>query len=330
MKLRGAIAGFGAVAAEGHLPGWASRPEIQIAAICDPVADRRHHAFRILKGVRVYDDLSLMLEGERPDFVDVASPPAMHASAARAALEAGAHVLVEKPLCLDLTEFDSLADLARSRGRVLMCVHNWKHSPAYRRAHEIISSGRLGKVREVTFDRLRTAPAGGTGPGARWRRDPALGGGILIDHGWHTLYLAQWLMGGDAPRLVASRLAGESAGNAEEVADLELAFPGDRRASIHLSWRAAQRRTSASIKGELGTLDLDGNSLRLTVAGASEDFSVGDAPDDSYHAAWFGSLAAEFEQAIVLGDNIAAKNLGEARSALTIIIEARRAAGAGS
>ena len=329
MKLRGAIVGFGAVAAEGHLPGWATRPEVQIVAICDPVAARRHHAFRILKGVRVYDDLGLMLDGERPDFVDVASPPGFHAAAARAALEAGAHVIVEKPLCLALEEFDALAELARIRGRVLMCVHNWKHAPAYRRAFELIASGRLGKVREITLERLRTGPAGGDGPGARWRREAALGGGILIDHGWHTLYLAQWLMGGAAPRLISARLGGNREGGAEEEADLQLAFDGDRRAAIQLSWHAAARRTSASIRGDRAVLELEGNALRLTEAQASHDLSVIDAADDSYHAAWFGSLAGDFEQAIERGGGaIVATNLAESRAALAIILEARAAAGA--
>ena len=61
-----------------------------------------------MKNVRVYDDLELMLDGEAPDFVDVASPPALHREAARAVLEAGAHVLVEKPLALTLPTSMSL------------------------------------------------------------------------------------------------------------------------------------------------------------------------------------------------------------------------------
>jgi len=265
-----------------------------------------------------------MLDGERPDFVDVASPPAFHAAAARAALESGAHVLVEKPLCLALEELDSLAELARVRGRILMCVHNWKHATAYRRAAELVASGRLGTIREITLERLRTGPAGGEGPGARWRRDGALGGGILIDHGWHVLYLAQWLMGGAAPHLVSVRLGGNREDGAEEEADLELAFPGDRRAAIHLSWHASVRRTSASIQGDLGRLELEGNSLRLTDAQGCNDFSVIDAVDDSYHAAWFGGVAGEFERAIEqAGGTIAEANLIESRSALSIILQAR-------
>src|SRR6516164_7123899 len=101
--LRGAISGFGEVAARAHLVGWKAHPDVQIVAIHDPVAARRHAAINLIKNIRVYDDLDLMLDGEKLDFLDIASPPAYHAVAASRALEAGTHVLIEKPLCLERT-----------------------------------------------------------------------------------------------------------------------------------------------------------------------------------------------------------------------------------
>src|SRR5215471_3720626 len=140
--LRGAISGFGAVAELAHLPGWLSRRGITIVAVHDPVATRRHHAINLIKNVRVYDDLELMLDGEALDFLDIASPPAFHAAAARVALQAGVNVIVEKPLCLDAGELTQLSNLAARNDRLLICVHNWKYSPAYHRAHQLISAGR--------------------------------------------------------------------------------------------------------------------------------------------------------------------------------------------
>ena len=177
--LRGAISGFGEVAAEAHLAGWCTRPEVAIVAIHDPVSERRHHAINLVRNARVYDDLDLMLDGEALDFVDIASPPAFHGAAVRKALEAGANVLVEKPLCLFAAEFEDLAALAARKSRVLMCVHNWKHAPAYRRARELIESGRLGDLRYISIVRLRDGPAGaggGTGIGFAIARElvPAL------------------------------------------------------------------------------------------------------------------------------------------------------------
>jgi len=335
MTLRGAISGFGEVAAQAHLVGWRTRPDVNIVAIHDPVSERRHHAMRLIPNIRVYDDLELMLDGERLDFVDVASPPAYHAAAARMALEAGAHVLVEKPLCLARDEFDSLRDAAKGRGRLLMCVHNWKYAATYRLAHDLVAAGRLGEIRYVALDRLRTAAAGtGTGTSGRWRIGAASGGGILVDHGWHVFYLMRWLMGSIDPEAVAAVLGAGLAAPVEEVADLRVIFPGGRIASAHLSWRAPVRRTRAMLYGSEGALEIEDGHVVLTArSGRSEDLSPALEADDSYHSTWFAGMAADFEQAIrngaALGDP-AMENLAETRAALALTLGAQESGRQGS
>ena len=328
MKLRGAISGFGEVAAKAHLAGWRTRENVSIHVIHDPVAERRHEAIRLIKNVRVYDDLELMLDGEALDFVDIASPPALHADAASAALIAGAHVLVEKPLSLSLAEFDGLAALAARHDRVLMCVHNWKYAPSYSLARRLLDEGRIGEVLSASLDRLRVAPAGAGGAGAVWRASSALGGGILIDHGWHVFYLLQWLMGGEAAARVAASLT-LNAGGVEEVAQLEFSFASDRHARAMLSWRAGERKTSTTLIGSEGRLEIENERVVLTAAdGKIQEFPVQDLPDDSYHSAWFSGMAEQFEAAMREGaaGSIARSNLAEARNALAVIAAARASA----
>jgi predicted dehydrogenase len=326
MMLRGAISGFGEVAAQAHLAGWRTRPEVNIVAIHDPVSERRHHAMRLIPNLRVYDDLELMLDGERLDFVDIASPPAYHAAAALTALAAGAHVLVEKPLCLTDNEFESLRASAASHRRVLMCVHNWKYAATYRIAHDLVSAGRLGEIRYVALDRLRTAPAGlGLGASGQWRMRSAGGGGILVDHGWHVFYLMRWLMGGSDPAAIAAFLTVSQSGSVEDMADLRVIFPGDRVASAHLSWRSPVRRTRAMLYGSEAALEIEGDRAILTArSGRSEDFSAAPEIDDSYHSAWFAGIAADFERAVRegVGSSIAVENLAEARAALALTLGA--------
>ena len=333
--LRGAISGFGEVAAQAHLPGWLTRSEVSIVAVHDPVSARRHHAINVLKKARIYDDLDLMLDGEALDFVDIASPPAFHAAAVRKALEAGANVLVEKPLCLTTKEFDELAALAAKKSRVLMCVHNWKHAPAYRRARELIAQGRLGNLRYLSLARLRSGPAGAGGSnvgGERWRLSAATGGGILIDHGWHVFYLTQWLTSGAAPVAISAHLGFQPGSTVDDLADLLVEFPEGRLAHLHLSWRSPIRRTSAAIYGEHGMLEIEADRILLTNrSGSTEDLSVIDVPDDSYHADWFAGMAAEVERAIGEGPDgpIAFENQREVRSALALTEGAHRSAATG-
>ena len=329
--LRGAIAGFGEVAARAHLAGWGTRADVQIVAIQDPVSARRHAAINLIKNIRVYDDLDLMLDGERLDFVDIASPPAYHGATAARVLEAGAHVLIEKPLCLESGVLTELTAAAAAAARVLMCVHNWKYAPAYRRAYELIGSGRLGDVTHLVLDRLRTAPAGPSGGGERWRLDARMGGGILIDHGWHVFYLMQWLLGGQRPTAVAAELGYLPGTNVDDLARLRVEFAAGT-ADAHLSWRADTRATTARIEGTDALLAIDGNRLELrTRAGDREDCSVVDATDDSYHPIWFAGMAADFILAIEQGSKgpLMTTNLAEAASAVELTAAAHASARAG-
>ncbi len=320
------------MAARAHLAGWRTRDNLSVGCVHDPISERRHKAIRLIKNVRVYDDLELMLDGEAPDFVDIASPPALHADAIRTALDAGAHVIVEKPLCLALAEFDRLAALAAEKRRVLMCVHNWKYAPAYVLAKNMIDKGRVGQVRFISIDRLRTEPAGAGGAGGQWRASASSGGGIPIDHGWHVFYLMNWLL--DAtPSTISARLESPAGSDIDDLADLRVMFEGGALCRAHLSWRAPVRRTSALIYGDRGAIEIEGDRVRVTDrAGNVEDLSGTDVADDSYHAAWFSGVAEEFEHAIADGPSspTAQRNLKAARFALASIEAARKSSAEGS
>ncbi|MGH8013076.1 MAG: Gfo/Idh/MocA family protein [Candidatus Binataceae bacterium] len=328
MPLRGALTGFGEVAAQAHLAGWRTRPEVNLVAIHDPVSDRRHHALRLLKNIRVYDDLELMLDGEAPDFLDVASPPAFHTPAIRSALASGAHVIVEKPLCLDGGDYAELSALAKNNSRVLMCVHNWKYAPVYRRAHELIEAGEIGQPAYLSLIRLRDMPAGhgSAAGGQQWRQGASSGGGILIDHGWHVFYLMRWLMNA-APTAVSAKLICGAAGT-DEIADIRVEFDHQIGYS-HLSWRAPIRRTSAVIHGDAGLIEIEGDHLQFTRrSGEVEAFMEGEEADNSYHPSWFAGVAAEFMRAIEEGrtGSAAAGNADEVRTAVALMEGARRSA----
>jgi predicted dehydrogenase len=196
-------------------------------------------------------------------------------------------------------------------------------------AREVIASGRLGGIHSMSLDRLRTQPAGKGGAGGRWRQSAASGGGILIDHGWHVFYLMQWLLGGAAPESLTARLDFASGSDADDVAELRILMSGGCVAESTMSWRSGQRRTSATIEGDRGRLDIEGDRVLFTDnAGSVEDLSVADAPDDSYHAAWFAGMAQDFECALRDGSssNPARTNRAEARNCIAMIEAARLSA----
>lgn len=260
----------------------------------DPSPERRAAAERLVAGARVYARLDELLAAERTlDALIVCSPPKFHAEAVLAGLRAGLHVLCEKPLTLDCAAFAALRDEAALRDRCVYTVDNWAHAPALARLLDVAASGRLGRICRAELRVARTKPSASAVPGD-WRKDPAIaGGGILVDHGWHNLYLLRRLLG---PGLELDSAQLQPAGAVDEVVDLTFRAPGAVGA-IHLTWRAAERANFASVTGDDGTIELNDDILVVTVGGRTQTerfpqkLSAGSAHPDWLAAMWPAFLA---------------------------------------
>ncbi len=281
--------GFGAVAQHGHLPAYASFGDAEIAAVVDSAAERRAIARESLPGVAAFATLE-ELAGVDLDFVDICTPPAMHGEQILNALSHNRHVLCEKPLVLDATELKEARSLARQRGRALVPMHNWKFAPIIRRATELLRSGAIGPLRTVKIETLRKQECAVADPAhVNWRRDPAIsGGGILMDHGWHALYLACHWFGQNSAEVQAS-LHRATPDVAEDEADVRLRFPNGS-AEVFLSWNATVRRNTIRLIGDDGEIALADDTL--TVPGNSQRFEPG-LSAGSYHADWFAAMLPE-------------------------------------
>jgi predicted dehydrogenase len=326
--IEGALVGFGGVAEHGHLPGFRRHGGFAITSVAEPDAARRKRAREVLgSGARIYPSLRELLAAERPAFVDVAAPPATHAEAVTEAIIAQRHVLVEKPLATSLADAESLLAAAQRAGVALVTAHNWHYAPAFRAARAAVLAGTVGRPRRIEFVTERTEPAGGP---QSWRLDAkTAGGGILMDHGWHQLYLAFALLDAGAPRSVRATTARRrfTRSTAEDTAEGTVHFAGGVEARLMLSWAAPARRTLVTLEGDQARLTIEGARVRVrTQDGAERDLAVEpDAPDDSYHAAWFPPLLDLFASALASPASAAA-NRQEARTCQAVIDAAYRSA----
>jgi predicted dehydrogenase len=200
--LRGAIIGYGFIMEKGHAAGYLGRErgprDVEIVAIADLSEKRRAQAQRAFPHARVYESHAALLAAEEGtlDFVDIATPPSDHAAIAHAAFDRGLHVLCEKPLATSIDDARSLLHHAQSAERVLFPCHNYKHAPVIKAVRAALDSGRVGKVHLVTLQTFRNTHARGSADWRpHWRRERRYsGGGIAMDHGSHTFYLAfEWL-----------------------------------------------------------------------------------------------------------------------------------------
>lgn len=320
--LRGAILGFGRVAEAAHAPAWREAAGFSVAAVSDPDPARRAAAEAALPGARVYASAAELLRREKGlDFVDVAAPPFLHAELAGLALSAGLHVLCEKPLVLSRAEFEPLREEARRRRLALFCVHNWKHAPLFRRLKEVLDSGAIGRVRHVDLHVLRERPAAVAAPTGNWRTDKRLsGGGILVDHGWHQIYLLCWLLG-RSPLRASGLLRRPEPSAAEEEALCLLEFP-EASATLYMTWRAARRGHRGAAYGERGSVELHDDRLVVTGADpAPQTFEFGEPLSaGSAHPTWFADALPLFADAVRDPKTGAgAENLAEAEACLRVI-----------
>jgi predicted dehydrogenase len=285
--LSGAIIGFGEVARHGHAPAYAASAEAKIIAIVDPTEERRRAARECLPGVAIFSTIAELAAGAEIDFVDICTPPALHGEPLLDALARGWNVLCEKPLLLDPVELEKARGLARERGRAVVPVHNWKYAPIIRQATELLRSGAIGSLRHLEIETLRIHDCAAADPNhPNWRLDPALaGGGVLMDHGWHAIYLARAWFGED-PVDVAASLQRAAPEAVENEATLNLVFPSGR-AEIFLTWKARTRRNKMRLTGGRGEIAIEDD--RLQVPGETIQFENA-LSAGSHHADWFAAM----------------------------------------
>ncbi len=206
-------------------------------------------AFAARYGIpRAHGSWTALAADPEVDAVYVATPHSAHYLAALTCIEAGKAVLVEKPFTLDVPTSAALVEAARRRGTFLMEAMWTRCLPAVRRLAELLADGAVGEVTMVQADFGFTAPAE---PDHRLR-DPALGGGALLDLGIYPITLAHLALG--APQTVAA-VAALSAAGIDTNTGLLLGYPSGAVATLACSIVAATPCTAA-ISGTAGRIEL--------------------------------------------------------------------------
>jgi predicted dehydrogenase len=194
-KIRVGFVGCGRIA-DLQCLGYLEHPRAEITAVCDVDEARARQRAAAWGATRVYTRLEDLLLDPRVDAVEILTPHHLHEAHARAALEAGKHVSLQKPPTRTLAEFERLAATAARSGRSFRVFENFQYYPPHRKALELVEQGAIGVPLSI---RLKTA-AGRFDEGWKiepatqaWRHDRARcgGGATTFDHGYHCFHMAQ-------------------------------------------------------------------------------------------------------------------------------------------
>ena len=199
-KLRFGIIGAGGIARSHANTLGALKETAELVAACDTVPAAAEK-FGKDHGIPTYsgpDALERMLERRDIDAVSIATPSGLHSAQAVAALEAGKHVLTEKPMAITLEQADAMIAAQRRSGKTLGCVFQHRFDVSTRIVKDAIASGRMGRILHANaylkwYRSQEYYDAGG------WRGTWAMdGGGALMNQSVHYIDLLQWLTGGVA------------------------------------------------------------------------------------------------------------------------------------
>jgi UDP-N-acetyl-2-amino-2-deoxyglucuronate dehydrogenase len=249
-----------------HFEAVEAVEDIELVAVCDTDPEALAAAVERF-GVPGFADHRTLLTEIRPDVAHVCTPHHQHVPVALDLLDAGVHVLVEKPLAHTHKEAERLVEAAeRSDTRIGVCFQN-RYNATAQAAHELLESGELGPVLGAvatvlwtrTADYYRAKPWRG-----RWE---TAGGGLLINQAIHTLDLVQWLVGDvvDVKGSASTRLYGDVI-EVEDTAEMLLTHDGGARSVVFGSLaHVVNAPVTIDITAERGRLSIRGD-LTLTHA----------------------------------------------------------------
>ncbi|GCE26319.1 oxidoreductase [Dictyobacter alpinus] len=217
-----------------------------------------------------YVDHQQLLTEVRPDVVVVMTPHPFHARIAIDCLQAGSHVLVEKPMAVQVAEADAMVEASERARRTVGVIFQQRFRPEIRAARQLIQDGKLGHIQHVTMSAVWTRTARyyqSAGWRGTWKGE---GGGVLMNQAPHQLDLLCHLVGQPA-RVFAWTRRLLHAIETEDTVEATLEWPDGALGSLHISTAEADQSEYLKIVGTHGQLEIQGGQLKAH--GLEEDIT---------------------------------------------------------
>ncbi len=198
-KVRVGIIGCGGIANGKHLPALKAVKEVEMVAFCDIIESKAEEAAKKYgtPNAKVYKDYRKLLEDKSIDVVHVCTPNRSHSFITIDALEAGKHVMCEKPMAINAAEAKKMVEAAKRTGKKLTIGYQNRHRPDSLFVKAECEAGNIGEIyyAKATALRRRAVPTWGV-----FLNEYEQGGGPLIDIGTHALDLTMWCMNNYKPK----------------------------------------------------------------------------------------------------------------------------------
>lgn len=240
------LIGFGLGGRCFHAPVISAVPDLRLAAILQRTGDSAAQLYPHARIVRTVDEL---LAIDSVKLVAISTPNQTHFPLAKCCLEAGRHVVVDKPFTTTVAEAVELLNLAKQRNLVLSVYHNRRFDADFQALRQTAEAGTMGRILrfESTYDRYRP----NSKPGA-WREKPGPGSGVLFDLAPHLIDQAFMLLG--TPQAINADVRIErSRFSTDDAFDIFLQYPNSVRALLRATMMGATPRPRLVVFGKRGS-----------------------------------------------------------------------------
>lgn len=235
--LRAGVVGLGMMG-RNHVRVLGDMPGVELVAVADPDPDALRRAMTG-RATRGYADPATMFAEEQLDVVSIVAPTSLHLPVTLAALAAGAHVLVEKPIASTREEAEQMIAAARDAGRLLTVGHIERFNPAIRELRRRLDGGELGRIFQVKATRLGPFPAR--------IRDV----GVVVDLAPHDLDVMRFLLRSDPVRIYAETEQRIHTDHEDLFVGM-LKFANGAVGLCDINWLTPTKRRTLTVTGERG------------------------------------------------------------------------------
>jgi len=233
-NLRFGLVGVGAAAQVNHIPAIQRLEGVEIVALCDRDPEKAARVAQKFAVPQVMSRFDTMLDDEEIDAVDLCTPNYLHAPMAIAALEAGKHVICERPLARSAEEAGAMVKAAKKADRLLMCALQHRFRADAQLLRKFVEKGELGDLFFAKAGWLRQRTEWDSDEWRRQKRES--GGGVVLDLGFQMLDLSLWMMGSPAVESVTASVHRLRKGEVEDSASAFFRLKNGATLTLELTW----------------------------------------------------------------------------------------------
>jgi len=233
-SIRVGLIGVGGAAQINHIPALKRTEGLELVGLCDRDPEKASRVAQKFQVPQAYDRLDDLLNDDSIDAVDICTPNFLHAPMGIAALEAGKHVLCERPLARSADEAANMAKAAKKADRTLLCCVQHRFRPDAQLLKKFVDKGDLGEIFLAKAGWLRQRTEWDSD---EWRRQKKeSGGGVVLDLGFQMLDLSLWALGSPAVSSVTASVHRQRRGEVEDSATTFFRLASGATLTLELTW----------------------------------------------------------------------------------------------